>query len=199
MKTEKYQRQPWEWADDEVIMACMDYTTRSAILRNNRSAYICIAYRNLWNKLTWLRDRCSERSHKMDDNEIIERSREYTGLGRGGFQLSEPKLYAMAYRRGLLDKMPWLDDPESRTTAQLIELAKGYNNLERFKQAEMSAFVTLRRRGALDSVPWLSDTPTETNKLLESIRSETESAQPSAKLPAQPSAKPVAVPNEPQS
>ena len=69
MKTEKYQRQPWEWSDDEVIMACMDYTTRSAILRNNRSAYICIAYRNLWNQLTWLRDRCSERSHKMDDNE----------------------------------------------------------------------------------------------------------------------------------
>ena len=95
--------------------------------------------------------------------------------------------------------MPWLDDPESRTTAQLIELAKCYNNLEQFKQAEMSAFVTLRRRGALDSVPWLSDTPTETNKLLESIRSETESAQPSAKLPAQPSAKPVAVPSESKS
>ena len=199
MKTEKYQRQPWEWADDEVIMACMDYTTRSAILRNNRSAYICIAYRNLWSKLTWLRDRCSERSHKMNDNEIIEKSREYTGLGRGGFQLSEPKLYAMAYRRGLLDKMPWLDDPESRTTAQLIELAKGYNNLEQFKKAEMSAFVTLRRRGALDSVPWLSDTPIEANKFLESIRAETESAQPSAKLPAQPSAKPATVPNESQS
>ena len=180
MKTEKYQRQPWEWSDDEVIMACMDYTTRSAILRNNRSAYICIAYRNLWNQLTWLRDRCSERSHKLNDSEIIEKSKEYTGLGRGRFQLSEPKLYAMAYRRGLLDKMPWIDDPESRTTAQLIELAKCYSSLEQFKQAEMSAFITLRRRGALDSVPWLSDTPTETNKLLESIRSETESAQPAA-------------------
>lgn len=148
---------PHEWDDDEVIAACVNYSTRSQIRLQNESAYVCIAYRNLWPKLTWIRNRSSRRSNRITDEEVLETSKAFANEGRGAFQHAHPDLYSAAYRRGLLDKMPWLDDPQGRTTHAILESSKAYATTKEFKLKDPAGYATLRKRGALDAATWLDD------------------------------------------
>lgn len=169
---------PWEWEDDQVVAACLDYRTRSEIRDRNPSAYVCIAYRDLWDRLTWLRGRNAPRSPRVSNERIIGRSRDFTGEGRGAFQKAEPNLYAAAYRRHLLDEMPWLDDPRGRTTREILEGARKYASLAEFKRGDLSGYLALRKRDTLQLIDWfdVDETGTEEERaarraFVESVRS----------------------------
>ena len=170
---------PWEWEDDQVVTACLDYRTRSEIRDKLPSAYICISYRNLWDRLTWLHGRNSSRRHRVTDEMILERSKAFAGEGRGAFQHKEPNLYAAAYRRHLLDEMPWLDDPNGRTTREILESSKAYKSLAEFKEADLQGYKALRKRDALQLVTWFdideskpAEAKAEERAFIESIRNE---------------------------
>lgn len=144
----KYSRLPWEWEDDEVVEACAEYANRTELWRKNMSAYVCVAYRNLWDRLPWMTHRADHRRNRVSDDEIFATAEAYRGKGRGAFQTGDSAMYQLAYSRGLLEKMPWLDDPMGRTTEELLALAREYKDGCEFRESEPVAWGVLGRRHA---------------------------------------------------
>lgn len=48
------------------------------------------------------------RRRRWTDEELLEISKVYSGLGRSGFASGDPSAYSVSLRRGLLMRMTWL-------------------------------------------------------------------------------------------